>query len=324
MATRPPAHDSRPEIPGDPTLLVLDSSAFSPAAVLRRRGDDLHGELCARTLDRSTPDHPATSLAASFIVCGDYVVRRELHFQPHAHPSFELNLVRSGRWRCRMQGVDVDLFPGDAVLAQPGELHEDRVEPGTRYRGLRFALHRIGAGDVPQPLLRCGAPPRLRLLRGVATEIDPIFDRLQACHDPAQPLAGLVQDAQVLELAWRLAGRLPFSELEESLIASSRRQHQRQELLAWFQAHAADGSGVDDLAQELGLSQRTLRQRCQACFGQPPARALMHVRLSQARRLLSEPGASVSTVSASLGFRNPFHFSRAYRQHFGIAPSRDT
>jgi AraC-like DNA-binding protein len=47
----------------------------------------------------------------------------------------------------------------------------------------------------------------------------------------------------------------------------------------------------------------------------------MHLRIAEAQRLLRLPDASVTMVSEHLGFENPYHFSRVFRRHTGVAPS---
>ena len=44
--------------------------------------------------------------------------------------------------------------------------------------------------------------------------------------------------------------------------------------------------------------------------------------MQRAAALLQQPGAMVKTVGAEVGFSDPFHFSRAFKRHFGISPSR--
>jgi AraC-like DNA-binding protein len=46
------------------------------------------------------------------------------------------------------------------------------------------------------------------------------------------------------------------------------------------------------------------------------------MRLEQAYSLLQLGAYSVSEVAARLGYANPFHLSKAFKTHFGMAPSK--
>lgn len=56
-------------------------------------------------------------------------------------------------------------------------------------------------------------------------------------------------------------------------------------------------------------------------FGTTPGKWLLEKRLEHARHLLLHLGKSVGEASFESGFENPSHFSRAFRQHFGVAPT---
>jgi AraC-like DNA-binding protein len=46
------------------------------------------------------------------------------------------------------------------------------------------------------------------------------------------------------------------------------------------------------------------------------------LRMQRAAGLLLEPGALVKNVARELGYSDPFHFSRAFKRHFGFAPTQ--
>lgn len=80
-------------------------------------------------------------------------------------------------------------------------------------------------------------------------------------------------------------------------------------------------TGVAELARAAHMSERTLRRHCQELFGMSPLERLRHHRLIRARGLLEQGAGSVSEVAYAVGYGNLAAFSRAYREHFGVAPS---
>ena len=75
-----------------------------------------------------------------------------------------------------------------------------------------------------------------------------------------------------------------------------------------------------DLARRCGLTPRAFANACRSHLGLSPSVAFRHARCSAAAALLAQ-GASVAETAARFGFANPFHFSRAFRQAMGTAPS---
>ncbi|OGV66305.1 MAG: hypothetical protein A3K19_20025 [Lentisphaerae bacterium RIFOXYB12_FULL_65_16] len=79
---------------------------------------------------------------------------------------------------------------------------------------------------------------------------------------------------------------------------------------------------IAELAAEAGMSERLFRDAFRAATGQSPKRFYDNLRLSMAAELLRLGIHTVSEVSERLGYSSPFHLSRAFRQRFGIPPSR--
>ena len=54
--------------------------------------------------------------------------------------------------------------------------------------------------------------------------------------------------------------------------------------------------------------------------GTSPMKYFRQIRMAKAKELLSK-GYNVSEASEKLGFENPFHFSKLFKQVIGITPS---
>ncbi len=84
---------------------------------------------------------------------------------------------------------------------------------------------------------------------------------------------------------------------------------------------AENGFGVFELADTLGLSRRQLHRKLTALTGYGPADFLRQLRLERAAQLLRQHYGTVAEVAYQVGFNKPRHFSRLFRDHFGVNPS---
>jgi AraC-like DNA-binding protein len=78
---------------------------------------------------------------------------------------------------------------------------------------------------------------------------------------------------------------------------------------------------VEALAARANLSARHFSRRFTAVFGCTPARYVEDLRMSEARRMLSQDGASIQRAAATLGFASADVFRRAFERRFGLSPS---
>jgi AraC-like DNA-binding protein len=81
---------------------------------------------------------------------------------------------------------------------------------------------------------------------------------------------------------------------------------------------------VAEVSHTLGMSDRRIRQSCQACVGMSPQSFLRLLRLHAVHRALTHPASSstsVSEVGQQHGFRHLGRLAVAYRTLFGELPS---
>ena len=77
---------------------------------------------------------------------------------------------------------------------------------------------------------------------------------------------------------------------------------------------------VDDMANYAGVSRSWLYRSFKQHLSVSPIFYLNSFRIEQARILLSHRSLSVSEVSCSVGFDDPFYFSKVFKSHIGQSP----
>jgi AraC family transcriptional regulator, exoenzyme S synthesis regulatory protein ExsA len=79
---------------------------------------------------------------------------------------------------------------------------------------------------------------------------------------------------------------------------------------------------LEDFAYLAGRSLSSFKRDFLKLYGIPPARWIAEKKLGYARNLLVNTGLSVSDVCDEAGFESVAHFSRLFKQRFGISPSQ--
>lgn len=96
------------------------------------------------------------------------------------------------------------------------------------------------------------------------------------------------------------------------------RIHYAAEIL---RSHLENPPSLTALAQQVGVSDRTLQKGFKAVFGVTPFAYLRQQRMYQARHLLRQADYSVAEVANMLGYANPAQFAVAFKRQFGTTPS---
>jgi AraC-like DNA-binding protein len=80
---------------------------------------------------------------------------------------------------------------------------------------------------------------------------------------------------------------------------------------------------VDELAAAARMSVSSFHQHFKTLTSMTPLQYQKHLRLLEARRLMTADGANVSSAAYSVGYESASQFSREYSRMFGAAPKRD-
>lgn len=77
---------------------------------------------------------------------------------------------------------------------------------------------------------------------------------------------------------------------------------------------------MTELAQQVGLCDRTLRRGFRELFGTSVIGYLTQQRLNQAANLLRQGDYTIAEVATSVGYTHLGHFAAAFRKQFGMSP----
>lgn len=96
-----------------------------------------------------------------------------------------------------------------------------------------------------------------------------------------------------------------------------------QDAIRLMQENIEEPLDLVSLSAHLGQSRRNVERLFRKYLDCSPAKYYLGLRLKRARQLLSQTKMSVMEVSISCGFVSATHFSKCYRDHFGVPPRDD-
>lgn len=79
---------------------------------------------------------------------------------------------------------------------------------------------------------------------------------------------------------------------------------------------------LEDLAREVGLTQKRLKAGFKVLYGFSVYAFLQEQRLLEARRMIETGAMSITQAALAVGYGNPSHFSQLFLRRFGVQPSR--
>ncbi|MDD2708534.1 MAG: AraC family transcriptional regulator [Verrucomicrobiae bacterium] len=248
-------------------------------------------------------------------------VKRVCGYCRHQHPDYEVILVDRGVYRCTLNNQEIRLSPGDMLVVKPGDWHQDFLRPPLRYAGLSFVLDQQSLGKLIPPLFAENASPRQQCMRKSRTVFRPILKRLQEEHRIGDPPACQIQDALMNEFFWLLVRHLPRAATHPELRDIQAEHGFATRLMRLFQSRINDRFSLTAMSRAMNMSSSALSHRCKAILRMSPARIFMKYKMERAHTLLRLTRMSIKEISCFLGFKDPYHFSKAFKRHQGMPPS---
>jgi transcriptional regulator GlxA family with amidase domain len=95
------------------------------------------------------------------------------------------------------------------------------------------------------------------------------------------------------------------------------------EAVELMEANLEELLNLDDLASLVGISRRQLERLFRKYLHCVPRRYYLDLRLKKARQLLLQTSESVSEIAIACGFVSSSHFSKSYREIFGLSPREE-
>ncbi|MFQ5936842.1 MAG: GlxA family transcriptional regulator [Acidiferrobacterales bacterium] len=92
------------------------------------------------------------------------------------------------------------------------------------------------------------------------------------------------------------------------------------EAVMLMEANIEEPISLDEIAELVGISRRQLERIFQKYLHCVPTRYYLELRLTRARQLLLQTSMSIVDVALACGFVSAPHFSKCYRDFFGIPP----
>lgn len=143
----------------------------------------------------------------------------------------------------------------------------------------------------------------------------PLFSRLEAAFAGKGPKDRF----NCLSLLCRMLAMLVPS---EGTYTASRRYEKIRPAVERMRSGFSDPDfSVGSLGAAVGISEIYFRKIFTEYHKMSPASYLICLRMKKAAQLLSTETNSVSSVAALVGYRSLYHFSRAFKAHYGVPPS---
>ncbi len=234
-------------------------------------------------------------------------------FPGESHPMAELTYVDQGALHSVAEGQDLLLKQGDLVIYGPNQWHMQYADIGVapRYVTLSFDAH----GTELTPLLnqRFSAPQRVvSILQDMLRE--------QEKMDAFSNDMILTQLNLLLLLLLRETVDPSGSKLQTANAIHSENEIIRQ-AQQYISSHIREKLSVPLVARQVDVSASYLTALFHKNLQISPGEYIRRIKLQESKQMIRENNLNFTEIAAQLQYSTVHHFSRQFKEKFGITPT---
>lgn len=232
---------------------------------------------------------------------------------PGLRDCYIIHYVHEGSGRFRMDDRTYELTAGHGFLIPPETLvyYEADIDCPWTYSWIGFR----------------GLHAKSLLQRANLSLMNPVFQShssvFQTCYDDlTEARSERGGDVLIQSLIYRFMAELisssPDSFLEPKI--SCPKEVYVRKAIEWIESSYSQKISVMDIARSVGLDRTYLSGLFKVQFGVSLQTFLLEYRMNRAAELLRNPDLTVSDVSRSVGYTDPFLFSKMFKKVIGQSP----
>jgi len=262
------------------------------------------------------------TVRAYFVGLNRVKVENDYHFPEHRHSDFELIVVESGPYLCRLNGVDLTVRETEALLIQAGDLHEVKLSKGQQHVVMQFSLQGSGSENSPNvDIFAPNVPVERQVIPMDRDFLEAVLSQLEQESKGSGRFSSQIQDVLMEQVFWTLMRALPSNSLSPIFLRESKDEAFMRRFCRVIEDRIGERLSLLQIARALDCSTSTVTKRCRAIAGCSAAQFSARIKVRAALRELSQTDRTIKEIGYQLGFRNPFHFSRVFKRLTGKPPS---
>ncbi len=233
--------------------------------------------------------------------------------------------VTAGRMRVGLGRQTYHAGPGDLVLMPPG-VPQDYASLDEPWAWLWVHFDGPAARDLHRsltkrhgPVAPMGLDPLIRERLSELVLLDTRPHR--RASDPRPPALAQRDDQRTDALLVGVMGLIRHRIQSQGDSAPPRHVLDETALRRYLQDHLSQQVTLPQLAQAFSLSTAHFSRLFHKAFGTSPMRYLTRMRVDHAAQLLSRTDLKLAAIGRHVGYDDPYHFARVFKQTTGIPPA---
>ncbi len=228
------------------------------------------------------------------------------------HSHWELSCVTSGELHAVVDGKNLTLGPGDLVLCAPEQFHMyyAQEDQAPKFLCLTFEADAAPAASLAGRALRAGQKAALMQQLAAESALEDGYTQSLRLHLLSAVLLMLCREGDNVAVSG------PAAKPQQGEAAIIRRAQQH------ISAHIREKLSVTLVAGRIDVSPSYMTALFHKHLAISPGEYIRRAKLQESKQLIAEGAMNFTEIAAALEYSTVHHFSRQFKEHFGMTPTQ--
>ncbi len=237
---------------------------------------------------------------------------------PGVRDSYILHYIHEGTGIFRLADHEYRLSAGEGFLIPPDTVVNYEADPEHPWVYSWIGFRGLYARTLMERAGLTTAEPVYRMPAGMEHTLGSFYELL--LETSTQPAGDIHAQGILYGIMYELISRLPSSERGASR-SRSKELHIRQ-AIEYIENSYSQKITILDISRSVGLDRTYLSSLFKERFGVSLQAFMLEYRMNRAMELLHHTSLSVGEVSRSVGYDDPFLFSKMFKKLKGVSPKK--
>lgn len=245
----------------------------------------------------------------------------------HSHDHMELGFILAGSGKYHIDGTMYSVTEGDLLLLNPGTKHESVVtETETPMIEFFVAFCDFQFRDLPKNFIPLPNDEVIMHTKGeLRQRLYKICMSIAAENSVCQEGRYFMLKSYLVQMLLLIVREqtTPVQISSGYSFDSVNKKYVVEQIVSYFENHYSEKISLDRIAENMYLSPFYISKIFKSETGDAPIHHLISIRLEKAKQLLENGYTnSIQEVAAAVGYEDAYHFSKLFKKHYGVSPSK--
>lgn len=244
------------------------------------------------------------------------------HFHPFVTAMYIAEIA--GDCMYRIEGTSCSVRKGDIVICHPAVFHEKIIKGEGRMTEYHLAFDNISLTGMPPNTIVKNSSHIIVSGKGQEKALLQCFKKAITEKEKGNYGSQAIVKAAGMELIILLLRIIRSSPVQ--ITAPDRLKTGRAVLLESVYKYITENYtreiSIQKMARSYHVNPSYLCRTFTEEFGCSPKKYMLELRLKMAKELLENYDYPINYIAKSVGYEDPYHFSRLFRKHTGVTPTQ--